>query len=63
MASLSNEGLTTPSLIEMLRTTLRRLEENEEIDPADPALLELKNSILRAIGEMELKKMSRSKVA
>lgn len=47
----------------MLRTTLAQLEESEELNPSDPALVELKNSILRAIGEIELRKMTRSLVA
>jgi hypothetical protein len=49
-----------PSLISILRMTLDRLEKNGgELDPSDPAVIELKNSILRAIGEIELKKMER----
>ncbi len=56
-----------PSLIEILRTTLRQLEESEndlgttcdsEFVSSNPALVGLKNSILRAIGEIELKKMA-----
>lgn len=60
MASFREASPKPPSIIEMLRTTLNRLEENEELSPADPALIELKNSILRAIGEIELKKMERA---
>jgi hypothetical protein len=52
-----------PSLVEALRHTLAELEKSEELDPADPALVELKNSILRTIGELELKKMERSGAA
>lgn len=57
------EGSKTPTMIEVLRTTLRSLEQSEELHPADPALLELKNSLIRAIGEIELKKMDRAAVA
>jgi len=52
-----------PSMIEALRHTLLEIEKSEELDPGDPALAELKNSILRTIGELELKKMERSAAA
>lgn len=47
-------------MIEALRSTLKWLERSEDLDPSDPAFLELKNSILRAIGELELRKAERS---
>ena len=60
MASIINET-KVPSLVSILRSTLDRLEQkNSEIDPTDPAVIELKNSILRALGEIELKRMERS---
>jgi hypothetical protein len=61
MASYDTHVPKVPSLISILRTTLNRLEQNgNELDPYDPAVIELKNSILRAIGEIELKKMERA---
>jgi len=42
-----------PSLSEVLRTTLRRLEHDEELAPNDPALIELRRTLLRAIVEIE----------
>ena len=46
----------SPKLIELLRSTLRRLEEESGLDPNDPRLQEFKNSILRSIAEMEVRK-------
>lgn len=38
-----------PILVGALRSALKRLEEQEELPPDDPALLEIKRSILRRI--------------
>jgi len=43
-----------PILVGALRSTLRRLEEREELAPDDPALKEIKRSILRAIVSREI---------
>lgn len=61
MASYDAPDTKVPSLISILRSTLNRLEQNgNELDPSDPAVIELKNSILRTISEIELKKMERA---
>ena len=60
MSSLYDVIATHPSMIEALRSTLKCLERNEDLSPADPAYVELKNSILRAIGELDLRKNNRS---
>jgi hypothetical protein len=44
----------SPNLTELLRSTLRRLEQSERLSPDDPALREIKNAILRSIAELEL---------
>ncbi len=44
----------TLNLVELLRSTLRHLEEAEHLCPDDPALQEVKSSILRSIAELEL---------
>ncbi|HTX40609.1 MAG TPA: hypothetical protein VMD25_02180 [Acidobacteriaceae bacterium] len=44
---------TVPSLADVLRSTLRRLEHNEELAPNDPRLIELRRSLLRTIAEIE----------
>jgi hypothetical protein len=43
-------------LIELLRSTLKRLEETSGLEPDDPKMVEFKNSILRAIAELELQR-------
>lgn len=43
-----------PTLVDVLRSTLRHLEETEELRPDDPALLEIKSSIVRAIADLEI---------
>jgi hypothetical protein len=47
---------SSPTLIDLLRSTLRRLEENPELDPNDPQLQELKSFILLSIAELDLRK-------
>ncbi len=44
----------TLDLIDILRATLRRSEQTQHISPDDPALRELKHSILRTIAELEI---------
>ena len=46
----------SPALIQLLRSTLQRLEESSGLDPDDPKLVEFKNSILRAIAELEVQR-------
>jgi hypothetical protein len=48
---------STPSLVDLLRSTLLRLEQCPEIDASDPRFLELKNTILRSIAELELRRL------
>jgi hypothetical protein len=50
----------SPSLVEVLRSTLKRLEQNEDLAADDPALAELKGSILRTITELEVGKTPKS---
>lgn len=45
-----------PALVDLLRSTLRRLEASEDLRPDDPALLEIKSHILRAIAELEIRR-------
>ncbi len=44
------------TLVEVLRSTLKQLEKNEDLAADDPALAELKGSILRTIAELEVGK-------
>ena len=48
------------SLVEVLRSTLKQLEQNEDLASDDPALAELRASILRTIAEIEVGKTPKS---
>jgi hypothetical protein len=50
-----------PDLTQILRETLRKLEQAEQSD--SPALVELKRSILRSIAELELVRSGEFKAA
>lgn len=52
-----------PKLIDLLRSTLEHLENAEGLEANDPALLEIKSSILRSIAELELAKDKKRFVA
>lgn len=45
---------TPPSVVEVLRSTLKRLETTEELASDDPALTGLKESVLSKITELEV---------
>lgn len=45
-----------PTLIQALRLSLERIEEREQLKPDDPVLLQLKQSILTSITELEMEK-------
>lgn len=45
--------LNIPILVEALRSTFQRLEASEEAMPNDPALREIKSSILRTMANRE----------
>lgn len=60
----SREGDTSlRGLVDLLRSTLQRLEESEGIRPNDPAYLELKSSILRSIAELEIERFGGANAA
>lgn len=43
------------ALIQSLRLALQRVEEREQLTPDDPALLRLKQSLIRRLAELEIK--------
>jgi hypothetical protein len=47
---------SSPRLIQAVRSTLDRLQRSEELAPDDPALAELKESVLSKIVELEVAK-------
>lgn len=52
-----------PVLIHVLRATLERIENSGEVDPSDPAFVELKRSVTRAMAEFEVAKSAKSEPA
>jgi hypothetical protein len=46
----------SPAFLEVLRSTLERVEQTPGLDPNDPKFIAFKTAILRAIAEMELRK-------
>lgn len=50
----------SPLLINVLRATLERIENSGEVDPSDPAFIELKRSVTRFMAEFELAKSAES---
>jgi hypothetical protein len=50
-------------LIDLLEEALKRVESVEALSPDDPALLELKRSIVRTIAELEILHQERSDAA
>jgi len=45
-----------PTLVQVLHLALERIQEREQLTPDDPALLQLKPSILTSIAELEIEK-------
>ena len=56
------DDLTKSMLLEALRSTFQRLEESEEAKPNDPALREIKSSILRAMANREVESQADSNI-
>lgn len=54
---------SVPDLIDLLEATLKHLEENQNLSSDDPALLELKQSIVRALAELELVRPRKTEAA
>ena len=49
-----------PTLIQALYLALERIQEREQLDPDDPVLLRIKQSIVSSISELELDQPKRS---
>jgi hypothetical protein len=47
-------------LFEVLRSTIVQSEETADLRPDDPAIVELKSSIVRTVSELEIAKLQRS---
>lgn len=48
--------MMTATLNELLRTTLTEVERSTELHDDDPAILELKNSLVRSVAELAVKR-------
>ena len=48
-----------PNLIDILADTLREVQESLKLNPDDPALKNLKTSILRRIADLQMQRSSR----
>jgi hypothetical protein len=54
-----SEATSPPTLINVLRTTLERIERSGEVDSSDPAFIELKRSVTCAMAEFEVTKSAK----
>jgi hypothetical protein len=48
------------NLVEVLRSTIVQVEQSADLRPDDPAIVELKNSIVRTVAELEIAKLQKS---
>lgn len=48
--------MRTPSLIDLLRNTLKHLEATADVNLDDPAFIHFKNHLVQAIAELQLLK-------
>jgi hypothetical protein len=48
------------NLVEVLRSTIVQVEQTADLRPDDPAIVELKNSIVRTVAELEIAKLQKS---
>lgn len=53
---------TSHQLVEILRDTIRRIEQSADIGPDDPALLSLKSIILLKIAALELEEVQETRI-
>jgi hypothetical protein len=49
----------TPQLLEVIRVAVQQVEQSSGVAPDDPAIVELKNNVVRAVGELEVAKAKR----
>lgn len=46
-------------VVELLRSTIVQVEQTEDLRPDDPAIVELKSSIVRSVAELEMAKLQK----
>lgn len=49
----------SPRLVEVVRSTIVQVEQTADLRPDDPAIVELKSSIVRSVSELEIAKLQR----
>jgi hypothetical protein len=49
----------SPRLIDVIRVAVEQVEQSSGVAPNDPAIVELKQNVVRAVGELELTKAKR----
>jgi hypothetical protein len=49
----------SPQILEMIRVAVQQVEQTSGVAPDDPAIVELKNKVVRAVGELEVAKVKR----
>jgi hypothetical protein len=55
-ASKAHMVEASPSLVEILRSTLAQVEQSADLSPDDPAMVKLRRLVLRLIAELEVAK-------
>jgi hypothetical protein len=55
-ASKAHMVEASPRLVEILRSTLARVEQSADLSPDDPALVKLRDFVLHLIAELEVAK-------
>ena len=49
----------SPQILKVIRIAVEQVEQSSGVAPDDPAIVELKNNVARAIGELEVAKAKR----
>jgi hypothetical protein len=49
----------SPRLINVIRSAVEQVEQSSGVAPDDPAIVELKQNVVRAVGELEITKAKR----
>jgi hypothetical protein len=50
----------SPRLVDVVRSTIIQVEQTADLSPDDPAIVELKSSIVRSVTELEIAKLQKS---
>jgi hypothetical protein len=56
-------NVESPQLVDVIRVAVQQVERNSGVAPDDPAIVELKNNVVRTVGELEVAKAKRQNKA